>query len=39
MMRDRLSDNAIHYPHPHAAHPLIGRRMVDVDRSGKRLYS
>ncbi len=38
IMAGRLSGIGIHYPRPRGAHPLTGRRMVDVDCSGKRLY-
>jgi hypothetical protein len=38
MMQGRLSGIGISYPRPRGAHPLIGRRMPDVECSGARLY-
>jgi 2-polyprenyl-6-methoxyphenol hydroxylase-like FAD-dependent oxidoreductase len=38
MMQGRLSGIGISYPRPRGAHPLVGRRMPDVDCSGARLY-
>src|ERR1700757_5230599 len=38
MMQGRLSGIGISYPRPRGAHPLTGRRMLDVNCTGCRLY-
>jgi 2-polyprenyl-6-methoxyphenol hydroxylase-like FAD-dependent oxidoreductase len=38
VLQGRLSGIGIGYPRPRGAHPMTGRRMPDIDCSGKRLY-